>query len=70
MVLVVESADRLNIRPESWREALEDNGLRVSREKTEYLRCDFGRYEAVHCEVDIRIGDHFKPIESLDIWDL
>nr|GFB47303.1 coiled-coil domain-containing protein SCD2 [Tanacetum cinerariifolium] len=22
---------------------LEDNGLRVSREKTEYLRCDFGR---------------------------
>ncbi|GKC87720.1 hypothetical protein Tco_1148369, partial [Tanacetum coccineum] len=26
---------------ENWREALEANGLRVSREKTKYLRCDF-----------------------------
>nr|GEZ91610.1 hypothetical protein [Tanacetum cinerariifolium] len=37
------SAERLNNRLESWRKTLEDNGLRVNREKTEYLRCDFGR---------------------------
>nr|GEU96952.1 hypothetical protein [Tanacetum cinerariifolium] len=50
---------------ESWRKALEDNGLRVSREKTEYLRCDFGRYEVVHQEMDIRIGDRIlQPKES------
>ncbi|GKE88857.1 retrovirus-related pol polyprotein LINE-1 [Tanacetum coccineum] len=38
-----ESADRLNNKLESWRKVLEDNGLRVSKEKTKYLRCDFGR---------------------------
>nr|GEW73020.1 hypothetical protein [Tanacetum cinerariifolium] len=43
IVLVAELADGLNIRLESWRKALEDNGLQVSREKTEYLRCNFGR---------------------------
>nr|GEV28416.1 DNA-directed DNA polymerase [Tanacetum cinerariifolium] len=43
IVLIAESAERLNNRLESWRKTLEDNGLRVSREKMKYLRCDFGR---------------------------
>ncbi|GJS93233.1 hypothetical protein Tco_0800201 [Tanacetum coccineum] len=43
IVLIAELTEGLNNRLESWREALEDNGLRVSREKTKYLRCDFGR---------------------------
>ncbi|GJR94481.1 retrovirus-related pol polyprotein LINE-1 [Tanacetum coccineum] len=34
IVLIIESAEELNNRIESWRKALEDNGLRVSREKT------------------------------------
>ncbi|GJT86278.1 ataxia telangiectasia mutated family protein [Tanacetum coccineum] len=42
IVLVSESTKALNIRLENWREILEDNGLRVSREKMKYLRCDFG----------------------------
>ncbi|GJX77112.1 retrovirus-related pol polyprotein LINE-1 [Tanacetum coccineum] len=63
--LIVESAKGLNNKLVSWREALEDNGLRVSREKTEYLRCDFGMYEVVHQEMDIRIGDRiFQPTKS------
>ncbi|GJX60025.1 retrovirus-related pol polyprotein LINE-1 [Tanacetum coccineum] len=65
IVLIAESAEELNNKIERWREALEDNGLRVSREKTEYLRCDFGRYEVVHQEVDVRIGDRIlQPKES------
>nr|GEZ78486.1 hypothetical protein [Tanacetum cinerariifolium] len=65
IVLIAESTKRLNNRLESWRKTLEDNGLRVSREKTEYLRCDFGRYEVVHQEVDIRIRYHIlQPNES------
>nr|GEY68762.1 integrator complex subunit 11 [Tanacetum cinerariifolium] len=61
----VESAEGLSNRLESWRKALEDNGLRVSREKTEYLICEFGRYEVIHQEVDIRIGDRIlQPKES------
>nr|GEW25837.1 retrovirus-related Pol polyprotein LINE-1 [Tanacetum cinerariifolium] len=39
--------------------------LLALREKTEYLRCDFGRYEVVHQEMDIRIGDQIlQPKES------
>ncbi|GKA96254.1 retrovirus-related pol polyprotein LINE-1 [Tanacetum coccineum] len=45
IVLIAESAKGLNNRLEIWREALEDNSLRVSREKTECLKCDFGRVE-------------------------
>nr|GEV15004.1 hypothetical protein [Tanacetum cinerariifolium] len=64
--LVAETANALNMRLESWRKALEDNGLRVSRDKTEYLNCDFGRYEAAHGEEgSVRIGDQIlQPKES------
>nr|GEZ95632.1 retrovirus-related Pol polyprotein LINE-1 [Tanacetum cinerariifolium] len=46
--------------------ALEDNGLRVSREKTEYLRCNFNRNKNdQNEEEEIRIGGHIlKPKES------
>ncbi|GKC79203.1 hypothetical protein Tco_1129977 [Tanacetum coccineum] len=65
-MLVAESAKGLNYRLEQWREALEDNGLRVSREKTEYMRYDFRRdVTAQYEEVDIRIGDQIlQPKES------
>ncbi|GJW30143.1 retrovirus-related pol polyprotein LINE-1 [Tanacetum coccineum] len=51
---------------ENWREALEGNGLRVSREKTEYLRCDFDNGEIAHNkEVDVCIKDKIlQPKES------
>ncbi|GJX67627.1 retrovirus-related pol polyprotein LINE-1 [Tanacetum coccineum] len=66
IMLVSESAKGLNIRLENWREVKEDNGLRVSREKTEYLRCNFGIGVIAHNEeVDIRIGDKIlQPKES------
>ncbi|GJS41363.1 retrovirus-related pol polyprotein LINE-1 [Tanacetum coccineum] len=65
IVLIAESAEGLNSRLEKWRKALEDKGLRISRDKTKYLRCDFGRYEVVHQEVEIRIGDRIlQPKES------
>ncbi|XP_071687880.1 uncharacterized protein [Rutidosis leptorrhynchoides] len=43
IVLVSESKEELNRRLEQWRMALEGNGLQISRQKTEYLRCDFDR---------------------------
>ncbi|GJY77956.1 ataxia telangiectasia mutated family protein [Tanacetum coccineum] len=66
IVLVAESADGLNRRLKSYRRALEDNGLRVSKDKAKYLRCDFGRYEAAHGEEGIiRIEDQIlQPKES------
>ncbi|GJW49720.1 retrovirus-related pol polyprotein LINE-1 [Tanacetum coccineum] len=66
IMLVSESAKGLNDRLENWREALEANGLRVSREKTEYLRCDFSNSEIAHNkEVEVCIGDKIlQPKES------
>ncbi|GKB83271.1 ataxia telangiectasia mutated family protein [Tanacetum coccineum] len=55
IVLIAESAEGLNNIIEKWREALEDNGLRVSREKIEYLRCDFGRSGRIDEDVAYRI---------------
>ncbi|XP_071731054.1 uncharacterized protein [Rutidosis leptorrhynchoides] len=43
IVLVSKTKDELNRRLEQWREAIEQIGLRISRQKTEYLSCEFGR---------------------------
>nr|GEZ01790.1 polyprotein, putative [Tanacetum cinerariifolium] len=66
IVLVLESAKGLNNRLENLREALEDNGLRVSRKKIEYLRCDFVNVEIAHKEeAEIYIGYKIsQPKES------
>ncbi|GJU12760.1 hypothetical protein Tco_1135156 [Tanacetum coccineum] len=60
------NAKGLNDRLKNWREALEANGLRVSREKTEYLRCDFSTSEIAHNkEMEVCIGDKIlQPKES------
>ncbi|XP_071728795.1 uncharacterized protein [Rutidosis leptorrhynchoides] len=58
IVLVSESKEELNRRLEQWRVALESNGLQISRQKTEYLRCDFDRNDDVQDDgVNICIGD-------------
>ncbi|XP_071713050.1 uncharacterized protein [Rutidosis leptorrhynchoides] len=66
IVLVSESKNELNSRLEQWREALEQNGLRISRQKTEYLRCDFVRTEdEQNVGESISIGDQtLHPQES------
>ena len=42
VVLVDESRTGVNQKLELWRETLESKGFRLSRTKTEYMRCDFG----------------------------
>ncbi|XP_071740019.1 uncharacterized protein [Rutidosis leptorrhynchoides] len=57
-IQISESKEELNRRLELWREVLERNGLRISRQKTEYLRCDFDENEDEHSDgVNISIGD-------------
>ena len=41
VVLVDESRAGVNRKLELWRHTLESNGFRLSRTKTEYMRCDF-----------------------------
>jgi hypothetical protein len=42
VVLVDESRTGVNQKLELWRKTLESKGFRLSRTKTEYMRCDFG----------------------------
>ncbi|GKB86224.1 hypothetical protein Tco_0958496 [Tanacetum coccineum] len=62
---VPKLAEGLNNKPEHLREALEENGPWVIREKTEYLRCDFGMDVTAHNEeVDISIGDQILQLKE------
>ena len=42
VVLVDESHTGINRKLELWWKTLESKGFRLSRTKTEYMRCDFG----------------------------
>ena len=41
IVLIDETMGGLNEKLERWRQSLESRGFRMSRSKTEYLRCGF-----------------------------
>jgi hypothetical protein len=66
IVLVDESQVGVNRKLELWRQTLESKGFRVSRTKTEYMRCDFGT--AAH-EGDVSLEGQIVPKIPFDIWD-
>jgi hypothetical protein len=41
VVLVDESRTRVDQKLELWRRTLQTKGFRLSRSKTEYMKCDF-----------------------------
>ena len=57
VVLVDESRVGVNRKLELWRQTLESKGFRLSRTKTEYMRCDFG---ATH-EGDVSLEGQVVP---------
>ena len=55
IVIVEESRKEINGKLELWREALEAHGFCISRSKTEYMECKFGkRCTNFNLEVKIR----------------
>ncbi|KAG2582388.1 hypothetical protein PVAP13_6KG108005 [Panicum virgatum] len=58
VVLVDESRAGVNRKLELWRQMLESKGFRLSRTKTEYMRCDFG---ATHEEGDVSLEGQVVP---------
>ena len=54
IVLVDESRDGVERKLERWRRALEERGLRISREKTEYLNFN-GRQESEVWMQDVKL---------------
>ncbi|KAG2597916.1 hypothetical protein PVAP13_5KG292149 [Panicum virgatum] len=58
VVLVDESRAGVNRKLELWRQMLESKCFRLSRTKTEYMRCDFG---ATHEEGDVSLEGQVVP---------
>ena len=57
VVLVDESRVEANHKLELWRETLESKGLRLSRTKTEYTRCDFGTTSREEKDISLKSSD-------------
>ena len=55
VVLVADSGTRINRKLELWRQALELN-IRLSRTKTEYMRCSFSTTR--HEEEEVSLDGH------------
>ena len=53
--MVAETKEEANSKLEEWREALEGKGLRISRTKTKYLRCNFSGTKSIG-ELEVTIG--------------
>jgi hypothetical protein len=59
VVLVDESQEGVNRKLGLWRQALESKGFRISRTKTEYIRCDFGT--TISEDGDVSLGGRVLP---------
>jgi len=71
IVLVDETKSKVNAKLETWREALETRGFRISRTKTEYMECSFSSTRSTIGNVvklegqKIPKRDHFRYLGSL-----
>ena len=48
IVLVAKTKVEVNAKLELWREALELKGLKISRNKTEYIECNFNKNQGMN----------------------
>jgi len=66
VVLCREDKEELEVTLERWRKAFEGRGLKVSREKTEYLQVGGTEQEAVYLQGEkLKKVDHFKYLGSV-----
>jgi hypothetical protein len=70
VVLVDDSRIEVNRKLELWRHTLKSKGFRLSRTKTEYMRCDFSttRYEEEDVSLDGQVvakKDTFRYLRSM-----
>jgi hypothetical protein len=62
VVLVDENREGVNRKLELWRQTLESKGFRISRTKTEYMRCDFGT--TISENGDVSLGGQVVPKDT------
>ena len=71
IVLVDETKSKVNAKLETWREALETRGFRISRTKTEYMECSFSSRRSTNGDVvklegqEIPKRDNFRYLGSI-----
>jgi hypothetical protein len=66
VVLVDDSQARVNRKLELWRQTLESKCIRLSRTKTEYMRCGFST--TMHEEKDFILDGRWFLRKTFDIW--
>jgi hypothetical protein len=59
VVLVYESRTGVDQKLKLWRRTLEEKGFRLSRSKTEYMKCDFSA--TTQEEEDVRLDGQVVP---------
>jgi len=60
VVLLGESREELNGRLDTWRQALEVYDFCLSRNKTEYMECNFKKMHS-SSTLEVKVGDHIIP---------
>jgi len=71
IVLVDETRAGVNKKLELWRQTLESRGFKLSRTKTEYMKCKFSKhgirdYNTMTLDgQEIPISSHFKYLGSI-----
>jgi len=66
VMLCREDKEELEVSLERWRKPFEGRGLKVSREKTEYLQAGGTEQEAVYLQREkLKKVDHFKYLGSV-----
>jgi hypothetical protein len=58
----VFSREGVSRKLELWRQTLKSKGFRISRTKTEYMRCDFGT--TISEDGDVSLGGQVVPKED------
>jgi hypothetical protein len=61
VVLVYDSRTRVNRKLELWRQTLESKGFRLSRTKTEYMRCGFSTTTHHEEEEEVSLDGQVVP---------
>ena len=64
IVLVAETKVKVNAKLELWRESLESKGLKISKNKTEYMECNFSKTQGMNEGVVSIEGHEIPTIEQ------
>ena len=68
VVMIDESRICVDNKLELWRQTLESKGFRLSRSKTEYMKCEFSYARSE--DGDVILGGQTVPKKThFDIWD-